>query len=125
MGQRAQQEAACEDAAGLCLAGAEPKSPHSTFYQVIEGPNTAFNGKTGRMPEDIKNFAAKVLIVEGAEAVPWTKPQNLLYDAGGPLPKFGGPFRTGFYSLAGYYSPYFHKKGFFADALRAEIEIDR
>jgi len=104
---------------------AEPKAPHSTFYQVLVGPNTAFHGMTGRKPEDIKNFSRKVLIVEGAEPVPWTKPQDLPYDAGKPLPRFGGPFRTGFYSLAGYNDRHFHKKASDVDALREEIEIDR
>jgi hypothetical protein len=33
------------------------------------------------------------LIFEGGEAVPWTKPADLIYDAKKPLPKLGGLFK--------------------------------
>jgi hypothetical protein len=36
------------------------------------------------------------MIVEAAEAVPWTKPQDLDYDPAKPLPKLGGLFGDGF-----------------------------
>jgi hypothetical protein len=34
-------------------------------------------------------------VVEAAEAVPWTKPDELVFDPKGPLPMFGGVFRDG------------------------------
>jgi hypothetical protein len=40
------------------------------------------------------------LIVEASGAVPWTKPDELLYDPGKSLPKLGGRFKEGF--LAGF-----------------------
>ena len=36
-------------------------------------------------------------IVEAAQAVPWTKPQDLPFTPGKPLPKLGGLFKDGFH----------------------------
>jgi len=36
------------------------------------------------------------MIVAAAEAVPWTKPDELVYDPKGPLPKLGVFFAGGF-----------------------------
>ena len=35
--------------------------------------------------------------MEAGEAVPWTKPADIPYDAKKPLPKLGGLFDTGFH----------------------------
>jgi len=35
-------------------------------------------------------------VVEAGEAVPWTRPEPLVYNEKGPLPKLGGHFRDGF-----------------------------
>ncbi len=40
-----------------------------------------------------------ILIVEAADAVPWTKPDELTYDPNGPLPKLGGHFSGGFLAV--------------------------
>ncbi len=64
----------------------------ATFYQVIVGPGTAFErpGLTfNDFPDGISNC---FLVVEAADAVPWTKPADLIYDSNGPLPKFGGHY---------------------------------
>ena len=37
-----------------------------------------------------------ILIVEAADPVPWTKPQDLKFDPAGPLPKLGLPNAIGF-----------------------------
>jgi prepilin-type processing-associated H-X9-DG protein len=37
--------------------------------------------------------------VEAGQPVPWTKPDDLPYDAGQPLPKLGGINPTGFNAL--------------------------
>jgi hypothetical protein len=36
------------------------------------------------------------MVVEAAEAVPWTKPADLPYDPKQPLPKLGGMFKDVF-----------------------------
>jgi hypothetical protein len=38
------------------------------------------------------------MIVEAAEPVPWTKPEDLPYGDGKPLPRLGGPFEDGSYA---------------------------
>ena len=64
-----------------------------TFFQVLVGPGTMFDGPLDR---DVRLTAdgadATLLVIEAAEAVPWTKPVDLTYDPKGPLPKFGGHF---------------------------------
>jgi hypothetical protein len=69
--------------------------PYSTFYQVFIGAGTAFEGPQG-LPLSPGTFpdglATTLLLVEGAEAVPWTKPEDLEYSAKGPLPRLGGQF---------------------------------
>ena len=73
--------------------------PHTTFYQVFVGEGAAFEGRKGlRLSEDFPDGTSNtILIVEAGEAVPWTKPDDLPYEANGPLPKLGGlRFRGGF-----------------------------
>ncbi len=36
------------------------------------------------------------MVVEAAQGVPWTKPEDLPYDSDKPLPKLGGLFEGGF-----------------------------
>jgi hypothetical protein len=76
------------------------KVPHATFYQVFTGPSTPFQGKVGpRMPVTFLDGTSNtILIVEGGEAVPWTKPEDLPYDDKKPLPKLGGQFPDGFFA---------------------------
>jgi hypothetical protein len=71
--------------------------PNTTYYQVFTGEQTLFPpGKKMRL-SDIKDGPENtILIVEAYEAVPWTKPADLLYDPTGPLPQLGGIFGDGF-----------------------------
>jgi hypothetical protein len=72
-----------------------------TTWRVFVGKGAAFEkDKLLRFPADFPDgTSCTVLIVEAAEAVPWTKPDELLYDPDKPLPKLGGRFKEGF--LAG------------------------
>jgi predicted Ser/Thr protein kinase len=77
----------------------QTKEPYSTFFQVFVGPGAAFEGKQGlRLADFTDGTANTFLIVEGGEAVPWTKPVDLPYDPKQPLPKLGGLFPDGFYA---------------------------
>lgn len=80
------------------VTGATPE-PYSTFYRVFVGEGTAFEGTQG-LPLSLQNFpdglATTLLMVEGAEAVPWTKPEEIPYAANQPLPKLGGQFHGAF-----------------------------
>jgi hypothetical protein len=71
--------------------------PDTTYYQLVTGPRTPFAGTEGpRMPDDIPGGTANtLLLVEAADPVPWTKPADLVYEPGGPLPAVGGIFRGG------------------------------
>jgi hypothetical protein len=68
--------------------------PSATFWQVFVGPGTAFEGPDGlRLPEDFPDGTSNtILVAEAGEPVPWTKPADLPYGPGRPLPPLGGVF---------------------------------
>jgi hypothetical protein len=72
--------------------------PNTTFYQVFTGLQTPWNGQMDpTIPATFLDGTSNTfLIVEAGEAVPWTKPDDLVYDATKPLPKLGGIFPGGF-----------------------------
>jgi len=82
--------------------------PHSTFYQVFTGKTAGFEAVSGlggwvgltsnSFPDGLSNT---LLVVEAGEAVPWSKPEDLRYDAKKPLPKLGGLFPDGFHAVFG------------------------
>jgi hypothetical protein len=72
----------------------------TTYYQVLTGPDTLFTGIQGRKFQTITDGTSlTILAVEAGEAVPWTKPADVPYDAKKPLPRLGGVSRTGFHIL--------------------------
>jgi Protein of unknown function (DUF1559) len=73
----------------------------TTYYQRIVGPGSLLGEDAGTRV-DVKIFGKPTLmIVEAAEAVPWTKPEDLPYDDEKPLPRLGGPFEDGSYATFG------------------------
>jgi RNA polymerase sigma factor (sigma-70 family) len=71
---------------------------NTTFFRVFTGKDTVFPGKEGIRLQDVLDGTSNTLmIVEAGEAVPWTKPDELPYDAKKPLPKLGGQFKDGFF----------------------------
>jgi hypothetical protein len=64
----------------------------STFFQVFVGPGTPFEADlVCKMPESFPDGTSNtLLVVEAAEAVPWTKPEDLRYHPDRPLPRLGG-----------------------------------
>ena len=73
--------------------GRTTPQPYTTYYRVFVGPGAAFDGSLG---VSLKGFADgtsnTLLIVEAAEAVPWTKPDELPFLPDRPLPALGGHF---------------------------------
>jgi hypothetical protein len=92
--------------------------PHTTFYQVFDGPGAAFDSdprhglrpyelaglgvaafegkRVTRIPDSFPGGTARTLLLaEAGTTVPWTKPADLVYDPAKPLPPLGGEFNEG------------------------------
>jgi hypothetical protein len=70
------------------------KRADATYYQVFVGGGAAFEASRGvRINEFPDGTAYTALLIEGGEAVPWTQPADLSFDAKKPLPKLGGLFK--------------------------------
>jgi hypothetical protein len=75
-------------------SGEKPAGPSETLIQVFVGKGTAFEGNQGlRLPEDFPDGTSNtILLIEAGKGVPWTKPVDLTYEPGQPLPSLGGAF---------------------------------
>jgi hypothetical protein len=92
------------------VRGSAPRG--HTYYQGFTGPQAVFpaegliRGRTATGEVNCPMFinfgritdgrANTLMIVEGAKAVPWTKPNDLPYDPVKPVPKLGGQFEGDF-----------------------------
>jgi len=101
----------------------ESKEAHSTYYQVFTGPQTPFvgNAKRNITRAFTDGTSNTFMVVEAGEAVPWTKPEDLPYDAKKPVPKLGGLFSEGFHVCMGDASVRYIKKDIDEKLLRALI----
>jgi hypothetical protein len=72
--------------------------PNCTRYQVFTGPKTPFRGPVPpRIPVTFLDGTSNTfLIVEADDAVPWTKPADLVVSPNAPLPRLGGVWGDGF-----------------------------
>jgi prepilin-type processing-associated H-X9-DG protein len=86
-------------------AGGDPKAlkAHETHYQGFHGKGAVFEGKKGIVfPASIIDGTSNtILVVEAAKAVPWTKPDDIPFDANKKpskelLKQVGGLFPGGF-----------------------------
>ena len=76
----------------------EGTASYATYYQGIVGPGSLFDGEEGTRIADVTSVASPTLmVVEAADPVPWTKPEDVPYDEAGPLPEFGGHSSDGVY----------------------------
>jgi hypothetical protein len=85
----------------------KPAKPNATYYQVFTGSDTPFNPRwstrtgTVTLGPRIANFtdgtSNTILVAEAGAPVPWTKPDDLAYDAKKAVPKLGGLFPEGFH----------------------------
>jgi hypothetical protein len=128
--------------------GVATAEPYATFYQVLDGPRAAFDsgggkglrpyplvgmdltgqpagmegGTTSRIPATFLDGTSRTfLIVEGGEAVPWSKPGDVRWDPNGPLPKLGGLFNGDFHAAMADATVRIVKKGTPERAVRAAI----
>jgi hypothetical protein len=82
------------------VPGGKPKNKHGTFYQVFYGKNAAFEGKAGVGIADFTDGTSNtILMAESATDVPWTKPEDIPFDAAKKVPKLGGISKGGFQTL--------------------------
>jgi hypothetical protein len=73
----------------------KPKHPHGTFYQVFHGKGAMFEGKKGLRFADVTDGLSNTLmVVEAGNDVPWTKPEDVPFNADKALPKLGGLYAT-------------------------------
>ena len=73
---------------------------HETHYQTFVGKGSIFDGKKGVKIQDITDGTSNtIMIVEAKKAVPWTKPEDVPFDAGKLVPKLGGLFE-GIFNVA-------------------------
>ncbi len=88
----------------LALPGRDSKKGE-THFRIFTGPNTPFNpmnlppGKGPSLITFIDGMSNTLLVVEAADAVPWTKPDDLAIDPKKPLPKLGGSTPDGFLAV--------------------------
>ena len=70
--------------------------PHATYYHVFVGPGTVFERKEGVPIESISDkHSETILAVQGGEPVPWTKPEDITFTPGKPLPRVAGLYQDG------------------------------
>jgi hypothetical protein len=71
--------------------------PSATCYLALVGPGAAFEPGRKVQFSDIRDGPSNtILVAEAAEAVPWTKPADLTFTPGGPLPAFSTSRPGGF-----------------------------
>lgn len=84
--------------------GLKTAQPYETVYRAFVGPGTLYPpGHDGKSIYTIANIpdgaANTIFVVEAAESVPWTKPDDFRYSRTRPLPRFQS--RPGNICLAG------------------------
>ena len=66
---------------------------HETHYQGFVGKGAIFNGDKGVKITDVTDGTSNtIMLVEAKQAVPWTKPDDVPFDAGKLAPRVGGLF---------------------------------
>ena len=80
------------------------------IFQVVVGPGTPFEpGLICKIPESFPDGTSNtLLVVEAGQAVPWSKPEDVVYDPNQPLPPLGAILprgRLGVSDLFGFSSP--------------------
>src|SRR5262249_36090654 len=80
----------------------KPAKANTTYYQVFTGPDAMFNPKAAfglRLANVTDGTSNTAMVVEAAQPVIWSKPDDVVYDAKKALPKLGGLFKEGFHVL--------------------------
>jgi hypothetical protein len=98
------------------------KAADATYYQVFVGKDTVFDGADGVPIQAISDGTSNTFaLAEAAEAVPWTKPADLPFDAKKPLPELGGLFEKGFHAATADGAVHWLRKDFDEQTMRQAI----
>jgi hypothetical protein len=66
-------------------------------YFVLAGPDTAFpRDRAARLASILDGTSNTLMVAESKQATPWTKPEDIPFDAEQPAPKLGGWYPDGF-----------------------------
>jgi hypothetical protein len=103
-----------------------------TGYQVVVGPRpvlaqvgTLFEWSRGvEVREVLDGASTTVMVAETDRAVPWTQPEDLRFDADGPLPHFGSGHPGGFHAVFADGATRFLKFSISPETLRAILTRD-
>jgi hypothetical protein len=78
------------------------RTPGLTYYQVLVGKSAAFEHRKRMRIEDFWDGVSNtLLIVEAAQPVPWTQPEDVPFDPDKPVPRLGGLFADHFHVALG------------------------
>jgi Protein of unknown function (DUF1559) len=70
---------------------------YETHYQGFNGKKAFFNGPDAtRINDIVSGMSQTIMLVEAKKAVPWSKPEDVAFDAGKLLPKIEAPSNDGF-----------------------------
>jgi len=95
-----------------------------TFYQCFSGEGAFLQpGKALRFADIADGTSNTLMVVESEKAVPWTKPEDIPFDAKKPLPKLGGMFEGDFHAVLCDGSVRRVRKGIDPMTLRALITV--
>ena len=98
--------------------------PGHTYYQGFVGKDTIFRtGKPVGINAIVDGCSNTAMLVEAEKPVPWTKPEDLPFDADKDLPKLGGFFDGSFNMLLADGSVIRVKKGFNASVMKLAIQM--
>jgi beta-lactamase regulating signal transducer with metallopeptidase domain len=93
-----------------------------TNYAVLTGEATIFQPKkAGTFAEVTDGTSNTIMVVETKASIPWTKPDDLVYDSSKPLPSMGGFSENGFQAALADGSVRFLSKSIKESVLRALI----
>ena len=94
-----------------------------TVYQSFSGDGALMNGKALKFNQITDGTSNTFMVIEAGEAVPWSKPADVAFDAKKPLPKLGGIFDGDFNVAFCDGSVRFVKNGVKEDILKKYITI--
>jgi hypothetical protein len=103
-------------------AGVKTPEPGMTYYRAFVGGGAAFEPDRPATADMFRDDTDSVMtVVEAAEPVTWTRPEDLTFVPDGALPKVGGVFEGGFHAAFASGRVRFLAKGLEPATLRALI----